>query len=73
MMSFVTKVFGASPCGAPKIGLAPAAPDTDGFVAVASVDTDLSPHPVSVARVSKIESEISVAFFVRVIIHFQSL
>jgi hypothetical protein len=53
--------------------LLPAAPETAGLVAVASFDTDLAPHPVSVERVNKIESEIKVAFFVRVIIRFQSL
>jgi hypothetical protein len=73
MMSLVTSVVGAAPCGAPITGLLPAAPETVGLVAVASFDTDLAPHPVSVERVNKIESEIKVAFFVRVIIRFQSL
>jgi hypothetical protein len=44
-----------------------------GLVSVVSFDTDLAPHPVSVESVNKIESEIKVAFFVRVIIRFQSL
>jgi hypothetical protein len=73
MMSLVTSVAGAVPCGAPITGLLPASPETVGLVAVASFDTDLAPHPVSVERVNKIESEIKVAFFVRVIIRFQSL
>jgi hypothetical protein len=73
MMSFVTSVVGAAPSGAPITGLLPAAPETDGLVVVASFDTDLAPHPVSVEIVNKIESEIKVAFFVRVIIRFQSL
>jgi hypothetical protein len=96
MMSLVTSVVGAAPCGAPITGLLPAAPETVGLaaggvglvlptvggavgllavglLAVASFDTDLAPHPVSVERVNKIERKIKVAFFVRVIIRFQSL
>jgi hypothetical protein len=73
MMSLVTRVVGAAPTGAPITGLLPAAPETGGLVAVASFDTDLAPHPVSVESVNKIESEIKVAFLVRVIIRFQSL
>jgi hypothetical protein len=73
MMSFVTNFAGAAPCGAPITGLLPASPETVGLVAVDSFDTDLAPHPVSVESVNKIESEIKVAFLVRVIIRFQSL
>jgi hypothetical protein len=73
MMSLVTSVAGAVPSGEPIIGLLPASPETVGLVVDAWFDTDLAPHPVSVERVNKIESEIIVAFFVRVIIHSQSL
>jgi hypothetical protein len=72
-MSLVTSAVGAAPSGAPITGLLPAAPETVGLVAVASFDTDLAPHPVSVESVNKIESEIKVAFLVRVIIRFLSL